>query len=106
MIVPEAHAHVRRVQVPKKAIYLGAIVVVALVGALLSLIVHYAYIVGQVFGARTLRDENMRLKGRLATLQSKFDPVDGRIVQLQQFDEKLRAMTDLRDEERGLSMGP
>ncbi len=106
MIVPEAHAHVRRVQVPKKAIYLGAIVVVAIVGAILSLMVHYAYIVGQVFEARTLREENGKLKDRIALLESKVDDVDARIVQVKQFDEKLRAMTDLRDDERGLAMGP
>ena len=106
MIVPEAHAHVKRVQVPKKAIYLGAIVLTCAFGALLSLIVHYAYIVGQVFEARTLRDENGRLKDRVAVLQAKIDDVDQRIVQLKSFDEKLRAMTDLRDEERGLAMGP
>lgn len=106
MIVPEAHAQVRRVQIPKKAIYLGVLVVVALLGGLGSLLVHYAYIVGQVFDARIMRDENGRLKDRIAVLQAKVDDVDQRLMQLKVFDEKLRAMTDLHDEERGLAMGP
>jgi murein DD-endopeptidase MepM/ murein hydrolase activator NlpD len=106
MIVPEAHAQVRRVQVPKKAMYLGALVVLGLMGGLFSLLVHYAYVVGQVFEARTLRDENGRLKDRIAVLQAKVDDVDTRLVQLKVFDEKLRAMTDLRDDARGLAMGP
>lgn len=105
MIVPEAHAHVRRIQVPKKAIYLGGIVAFALVGALLSLVVHYAYIVGQVFEARSLRDENSRLKDRIAVLQSKVDDVDSRLVQVKGLDEKLRQMTGVHDDERGLAMG-
>lgn len=106
MIVPEAHAQVRRVQVPKKAMYLGGIVALALVGCLFSLLVHYAYIVGQVFEARALRGENHHLKDRIAVLQAKVDDVDSRLVTLKVLDEKLRAMTDLRDDARGLAMGP
>jgi murein DD-endopeptidase MepM/ murein hydrolase activator NlpD len=106
MIVPEAHAQVRRVQVPKRTIYAAGIVALAVVGALLSLVVHYGYIVGQVFEARELREQNGRLKDRIAELQGRVDDVDQRLVQLKVFDEKLRAMTDLRDDARGLAMGP
>jgi murein DD-endopeptidase MepM/ murein hydrolase activator NlpD len=106
MIVPEAHAQVRRVQVPRRALYAGGIVVFALLGSLMLLLVHYAYIVGQVFEASQLRDQNAVLKQRIAELQTKVDDVDQRLVQLKGFDEKLRAMTDLRDDERGLAMGP
>jgi murein DD-endopeptidase MepM/ murein hydrolase activator NlpD len=92
MIVPDGHkAQVRRLQVPKRRLFIAAII---------------AYVVGQVFIARELRDENLRLKDRIATLQSKVDDVDTRLAQLREFDEKLRAMTDLRDAERGLAMGP
>lgn len=106
MIVPEAHAQVRRLQVPKRTLYAGALVGLALVGALLSLFVHYGYVVGQVFEARALREQNERLQDRIAELQTRVDDVDQRLVQLKVFDEKLRAMTDLRDDERGLAMGP
>jgi murein DD-endopeptidase MepM/ murein hydrolase activator NlpD len=106
MIVPEAHAQVRRLQVPKKAIYLGGIFVLGLMGCLISLIVHYSYIIGQVFEARTLRQENVQLKDRIAVLHAKVDDVDSRLVTLSTFDVKLRAMTDLRDDARGLAMGP
>lgn len=107
MIVPDgAQARVRRVQVPLRRLLLMGIIAIGLVGSLLSLLVHYSYVVGQVFEARTLRDENARLQDRIAVLQAKVDDVDERLVLLKQFDEKLRAMTDLRDDARGLAMGP
>lgn len=106
MIVPEAHAQVRRLQIPKRAVYAGAVVVFALLGALFLLILHYAYIIGQVFEATELKAQNHALKERIAELQTKVDDVDQRLVQLKVFDEKLRAMTDLRDDARGLAMGP
>lgn len=107
MIVPDgAQARVRRLQVPKRRLYIAAIVAAGVMGGLMSVFVHYAYIVGQVFEARELREENLRLKDRIATLQSKVDDVDTRLVQLRAFDEKLRSMTDLHDAERGLAMGP
>lgn len=107
MIVPDgAQARVRRVQVPLRRLLLMGLVAIGLVGSLASLLVHYAYVVGQVFEARTLREENARLQDRIAVLQAKVDDVDERLVLLKQFDEKLRAMTDLRDDARGLAMGP
>ncbi len=107
MIVPDgAQARVRRVQVPLRRLLLLGLVTIGLVGSLLSLLVHYAYVVGQVFEARSLREENARLEDRIAVLQAKVDDVDQRLVLLKQFDEKLRAMTDLRDDARGLAMGP
>ncbi len=107
MIVPDgAQARVRRVQVPLRRLLAFGLVGIAIVGSLLSLLVHYAYIVGQVFEARALREENVRLEDRIAVLQAKVDDVDERLVLLKQFDEKLRAMTDLRDDARGLAMGP
>jgi murein DD-endopeptidase MepM/ murein hydrolase activator NlpD len=107
MIVPDGHqARVRRVQIPIRRVFVGALVAIGVLAALMSLLVHYSYVVGQVFEARALRNENDRLKDRIATLQTKIDDVDQRLTQLKTFDEKLRAMTDLRDDERGLAMGP
>ena len=106
MIVPEAHAQVRRIQIPKKTIYAAGIAGLAVIGLFAALVVHYAYIVGQVFEARALRDENGRLKSRVAVLSAKVEDVDARLGELRRFDEKLRSMTDLHDEERGLAMGP
>lgn len=106
MIVPEAHARTRRVQLPHRALYGAALVGLGCAGALLSVFVHYGYIVGEVFAARELRNQNVALKERIAELQTKVDDVDQRLVQLKIFDEKLRAMTDLRDDQRGLALGP
>jgi murein DD-endopeptidase MepM/ murein hydrolase activator NlpD len=106
MIVPEAHAQVRRVQIPKKLVYSLGVVAIGALGLLGAVFVHYAYVVDQVFEARTLRDENARLASRIVELKKKIEAVDARLAEVRRFDEKLRSMTDLRDEERGLAMGP
>jgi hypothetical protein len=106
MIVPDgAQARVRRVQVPLRRLFLMGLVAIGLVGALASLLVHYAYIVGQVFEARALRDENARLQDRIAVLQAKVDDVDQRLLLLKQFDEKLRADGTAQGEPAGRRRG-
>ncbi len=106
MIVPEAHAQVRRVQIPKRTVYSLGVLAIGALGLLLAMVVHYAYIVDQVFAARVLAEENARLKGRIGELKTKIDAVDTRLGEMRRFDEKLRKMTGLHDEERGLAMGP
>lgn len=107
MIVPEGvQARVRRVQIPKKAMWAGGIAALALVFALVSLVLHYAYVIDAVFEARTLRQENAHLKDRLTVLSTRIDDVDGRLDDLRVFDEKLRNMTGLHDTDRGLALGP
>ena len=106
MIVPEGvQTKVRRLQVPKKGVWALGLAGLLLCGTLLAFVVHYTYVVDQVFEARSLRAENARLQERLTIVTNKVEEVDGRLADLRGFDEKLRALTDLSDAERGLSMG-
>jgi murein DD-endopeptidase MepM/ murein hydrolase activator NlpD len=68
--------------------------------------VHYTYVVDQVFEARALREENVRLKERLAVVTAKIDDVDGRLADMRSFDEQLRSMTGLQDAKRAGGVGP
>lgn len=106
MIVPDAHAQVKRVQVRRDVVYGGLLALLAGVALLGTLIVHYAYVVGEVMEARTLREENTSLYARIAELSAKIENVDARLAALQRFDNKLREMTRLNDDDRGLAMGP
>ncbi len=106
MIVPDAHAQVKRVQVRRDVVYGGLLAVLAGVALLGTLVVHYAYVVSEVLEARTLREDNAALQGRIAELTAKVENVDARLAALQRFDTKLREMTSLHDDDRGLAMGP
>jgi murein DD-endopeptidase MepM/ murein hydrolase activator NlpD len=106
MIVPDAHAQVKRIQVRRDLLYGALVLMLGAVAALGALVVHYSYVVGQVLEARSLREENDSLRGRIGELSGMVDNVDERLAQLQRFDDKLRAMTSLHDDSRGLAMGP
>jgi murein DD-endopeptidase MepM/ murein hydrolase activator NlpD len=106
MIVPDAHAHVKRVQVRRELVYGGMLAVLVVMALLTALVVHYSYVVGQVLEARILRQENSALKGRIGDLSGRIEILDGRLAELQRFDTKLREMTRLNDDDRGLAMGP
>lgn len=106
MIVPDAHAQVKRVQVRRDVVYVGLLALLVVAALLGTLIVHYTYVVGEVMEARVLREENAALEARLAELTSKIENVDARLAALQRYDAQLREMTRLNDEARGLAMGP
>jgi murein DD-endopeptidase MepM/ murein hydrolase activator NlpD len=107
MLVPEGvQARVRRWRFSFR---LGILLAFAGLGACVvasSFLVHYTYIVDQVFEAEALRDENARLKERLAVVTARVDDVDARLADLRDFDQKLRALTDLHDSDRNIALGP
>ncbi len=106
MLVPEGvQTKVRRLQIPKSRVWALCLAALMGAGALIGFVVHYTYVIDQVFEARALREENSRLKERLTTVTGKIEDVDTRLADLRAFDEKLRSLTDLRDTERGLVMG-
>jgi murein DD-endopeptidase MepM/ murein hydrolase activator NlpD len=107
MLVPEGvQSKVRRWRISfRAAILLGfAALSAVVVGS--AFVVHYTYELDQIFEAIALREENAKLKERLAVVTAKVDDVDARLADLRDFDEKLRSLTDLRDTSRGLAMGP
>lgn len=107
MIVPEGvQTKVRRLQIPKKAVWAFGILGLAGCMVFFAFTVHYTYVIDQVFEARTLREENVRLKERLAVVTVKVDDVDTRLADIRSFDEQLRSMTGLQDTKRTIGAGP
>ena len=54
----------------------------------------------------TLREENVRLRAELASLDDQVDGLARVVDRIQQFDARLRKVTMLSDPERNLAMGP
>jgi murein DD-endopeptidase MepM/ murein hydrolase activator NlpD len=107
MLVPEGvQSKVRRWRVSFRAAVMLGFLGLGAVTLGSFFVIHYTYELDQIFEAIALREENARLKERLAVVTAKVDEVDARLADLRDFDEKLRALTDLRDTSRGLSMGP
>ena len=106
MIVPDAHAAVKRIQIRRDLLYGALVVALGAIASLSALVVHYSYVVGRVLEAGELRDENDALRARIGELSGKVENVDARLAELQRFDDKLREMTSLNDNSRGLAMGP
>lgn len=107
MIVPEGvQTKVRRLQIPKKGVWTLGILALAGCMAFFAFTVHYTYVIDQVFEARALREENARLKDRLAIVTVKVDDVDTRLADMRSFDEQLRSMTGLQDTKRAPGAGP
>lgn len=101
MIVPEGvQTRVRRLQIPKAGVWALGLVGLGACMALLAFVVHYTYVIDQVFEARSLREENDRLKERLSIVTAKIDDVDSRLADLRSFDDQLRSMTGLHDDKR------
>lgn len=106
MIVPDAHSEVRRVQVEKRKVYAASLAVLGLLSVVLAVAVHYSFLLHEAFTADELRVENERLKTEVSALADRVEAVDAHLADVRRFDEKLRSMTDLRDDGRELAMGP
>lgn len=106
MIVPDAHSEVRRVQVKKRKVYAASLVVLFAVSVVAAVGIHYSFLLNEAFTADDLRAENERLKSEVTSLAKRVATVDAHLADVRRFDEKLRSMTDLRDDGRELAMGP
>ena len=106
MVVPDGHGQARRFPIRRSTLYVVLLAGLMGIGALGALVVHYSYVVGQVFDADQLRAENTKLRERLSTVTERVQSVEQRLAEARRLDEKLRAMTDLHDDARALAMGP
>ncbi len=106
LIVPERHGKSLRWYVGSRTAYLAGIIALLCVAALAGLVIHYTYILGQEFEARHLRSENQALKTQVVAATQKLDIMEKRLLDLSRLDDKLRAMTALADQDRGLATGP
>jgi murein DD-endopeptidase MepM/ murein hydrolase activator NlpD len=68
--------------------------------------IHYATVLERLDENRLLRDENTQLRAQLHVVEEKLAHIGETLDRVEQFDQKLRAITALNDPERGLAIGP
>ena len=105
MIVPDANAQVKRIQVRRGLVYGGVLTAMGLLAAVFALVVHYSYIVSEVFEADALRNKNVALQQRLDAVQNKIAQVESQFAKVERLDERLRMQTGFSDEGRNLHLG-
>jgi murein DD-endopeptidase MepM/ murein hydrolase activator NlpD len=106
IVVPDHHSEVRRFRLQKRTLIqaLSAASLFALVLAVAG--VHYVSVARDARENRSLRDENLALKGELKAIRERVDHIGATLDRVERFDQKLRASTGLSDPQRNLAMGP
>ncbi len=102
--IPDAHGEVKRMLIEKRRVYWSVIVALYAVGLLLAAVVHYTYLWSSSLEAQDMAKKNDALRAEVAALAAKVDQVENNLGEARRFDEKLRAMTDLNDDTRDLSV--
>lgn len=106
IVVPDHHSEVRRFRLQKRTV----IQALSAVGAALVIIaaagVHYVSVARDARENRTLRDENLALKGELKAIRERVEHIGVTLERVERFDQKLRASTGLSDPQRNLAIGP
>ncbi|MEW5847864.1 MAG: M23 family metallopeptidase [Myxococcota bacterium] len=105
LLIPERSAAVRRIQLPKVAVFAGAVAALVGIGVAGSAAIHYAYVVDQVFENRVLREENQRLREKFAVIDRRLSGMEQTVASVQRMDQKLRSITRLSDPRLGLAVG-
>ena len=105
-IVPDRDGVSRRLRVSKKAIYGLALGAICAFGFLAAFLIHYTYVVSEVFEANNLRRQNQSLIVALNELEGQMDQMETSLTSLSKLDDKLRSMTTLADDVSGLAVGP
>lgn len=106
IVVPDHHAEVRRFRLQKRTVFQ---VLCAFCLSLIGLAVggaHYVSVAKDARENRTLRDENLALKGELKAIRERVEHIGATLDRVERFDQKLRASTGLSDPQRNLAMGP
>lgn len=106
LVVPERSSQVRRLTIPHKWVINGVLGVISFVALLTFLGIHYIYVVEAAGQNRALKNENVVLRARLQSMKDKLARIDGSLQRIDQFAERVRAITQLNDPERNLAIGP
>lgn len=106
MLIPDRDSRIRRYRVSTRWIVRGGTALGLLLLALIGAGIHYAMVLERLGENRLLRDENLQLRTQLQMIQEKIAHIDETLDRVEQFDQKLRAITSLNDPERGLAIGP
>lgn len=106
MIVPERSATAKSFKIKRQSIINIGIFSFTLLAAIATLGVHYFSTLDELQGTQELRNEKRQLESQLITMRSKVAYIERSLERIEQFDVKVRAITQLNDAERNLGMGP
>lgn len=106
LIVPERSSHVRRLKIPRQLVINILLGVFVLFGGASFMVVHYLHMVDQVSENSFLKADNLEMKQRLLAMRDRAGRIERVMERIEQFDVKVRAITQLNDAERNLAMGP
>ena len=106
IVVPDHHSEVRRFRLQKRTL-IQALSALGIVLVALSIAgIHYVSVARDASENRSLRDENLALKGELKAIRERVEHIGVTLERVERFDQKLRASTGLSDPQRNLAMGP
>ena len=106
IFLPDASNRVRQLKIPQSLI-LGSLLVILLLSLVLAWgLMDYRSIKAKVPILAQLEEENAQQKTQLASLTDKIDRINGRLIELNEFDQKLKTMVNLEtDEENSQFLG-
>lgn len=102
--IPDADGDIRRFRVHKQGIFLATVAGLYIVGAVLAAAVHYAFLRSNYIAAQQVSQENAKLRSEVAALTDQVDAVEQQLKDTKKFEDKLRAMTALNDDTRGIAV--
>ena len=105
-IVPDRDGVSRRFRISQKLIYALALMGIASLGFISAFLIHYVYVVDEVFEANALRRHNSALVAELGSLKTEVENMETTLSGLNKLDEKLRSMTSLAEDIGGMAVGP
>jgi len=95
LFLPGASSKVRRISLPNKLIFVLASLLILIIGGLGWLITDYRKTKTQIPELRQLQRQNAMQKTQLIALSKEINHANQKIAALQEFDHKLRIMTNL-----------
>lgn len=106
MVVPAESARVKRFRVSRTTIRLVLTLNLLVLGVAGAAGLHYYLVVDEAAQVLTLRRENVQLRSELRLVQEKISHVSEALERVERLDTKLRVLTQVRDAERNLAIGP
>ena len=106
VFLPDASNKVKQFRIPQSLLLVSLFIFLSVVLLFTWGIVEYRGIKGKVPILAQLEEENAQQKTQLASLTEKIDRINGRLIELNEFDQKLKIMVNLEtDEENSQFLG-
>ncbi|NLA75496.1 MAG: hypothetical protein GX846_08540, partial [Deltaproteobacteria bacterium] len=99
VILPDNVNSVKQVKIPKMFIGLAFLFIISGISFLGWACNDYFRIKSHIPLNAQLQEENLQQKAQLASLASKIDRINSKMVELKQFDDKLKIMVNLEPDE-------